>query len=46
MREVYSKYLNGYSIEDITYYFVWFTEYHKIRENDIEEIIDTMNRVL
>lgn len=45
MREIYSKYLNGLSIDDITYYFNWF-RYVLIKEDEVEEIIDVMNRLL
>ena len=45
MKIVYSKYLNGLSIDDITYYIVFFTEWCNIRQDDVGEIIDIMNRL-
>lgn len=44
MREVYSKYLNGVSIDDITFYIVFLTDWHKIRNDDVDYIIDLMNK--
>ena len=42
---VYEKYLDGMSVDDITYYCVFFSEYHNIRNEDVNEIIDLMNRL-
>ena len=46
MKIVYSKYMNGLSIDDIVYYLVYFTKYDTIRNRDVEEIIDKMNEIL
>ena len=40
---VYSKYLNGVPLWNITDYVVFHTEYHAIRHHDVEQIIDNMN---
>lgn len=45
-RIVYAKYLDGISVDDITNYIVFFTEYHTVRNDDVNEIIDFLNEVL
>lgn len=50
-RMVYSKYLNGVSIEDITHWVNWFSMWSDVPNcgdaspNDINDIIDQMNEI-
>ena len=47
MKEIYSKYLNGIDIEDIVYSIGWLSDDGcTIKEEQVEEIIDILNRLL
>lgn len=43
MKTIYSMYCDGMSINDIIYYCLYFTEWHNVKVDDVDEIIDQMN---
>ncbi len=45
-QQVYEKYIEGIALEDILHYVVYFTKYDKVSMDDIEEMIDFMNKFL